>query len=506
MSAIGTNPKSTSRRPVLIRAGLPVEQLQRLSKELETNRIRMVETIFDALCEAGSPNPTDRISAILMAPPPSGLDDPAVVEAFRSTDPDVRMILLLPDEEQDRANSALVAGFNDALTLPASAERLRQALDPVEEAATGGDDLATYRDHDEDQETNATGGTRNSTTYHRSIVEIVLEEACTRIEEEASMELPEPGESLLGDYASQGDIGDTHLIHAVIEGRHIEHIAIELIRNRTGITSLELVMDRITEIPGKETPSGRGRGWTCVQIGEEESFGFLASETADEATLTPWCRWLRHWLVLQHQHADYRRKAWTDELTGAGNRRALNKVLGKVIDRARSERRAVTVMFFDIDNFKTYNDQFGHDAGDKVLRETVQLLRSVIRRGDHVFRVGGDEFVVIFAPDPAGPRSACSSPPESIEQIASRFQHQVGSLQLPQIGLNAPGTLSISAGMVSYPWDGQDPEELLRKADQLALESKRSGKNVITFGPAARNQSDEFPPPPEDERDRTESE
>ena len=132
--------------------------------------------------------------------------------------------------------------------------------------------------------------------------------------------------------------------------------------------------------------------------------------------------------------------------------------------------------------------------------------RSVIRRGDHVFRVGGDEFVVIFAPDPAGPRSACSSPPESIEQIASRFQHQVGSLQLPQIGLNAPGTLSISAGMVSYPWDGQDSEELLRKADQLALESKRSGKNVITFGPAARNQSDEFPPAPEDERDRTESE
>ena len=238
---------------------------------------------------------------------------------------------------------------------------------------------------------------------------------------------------------------------------------------------------------------------TCIPVGRpEEGLGYLIANEEDNGALTSWADWLRYWLILQQRHASLRRQAWTDELTGAGNRRSLYQVLGQVIKRARDERRAVTVMCFDIDNFKTYNDRFGHEAGDEVLCETVQLLRSVIRRGDHVFRVGGDEFVVIFAPDPSGPRSACSSPPESIEQIASRFQHQIGSLQLPQIGVDAPGTVSISAGMVTYPWDGQTPGDLLRRADQLALESKRSGKNVISFGPAARERTqDEFPQDPD---------
>jgi len=115
----------------------------------------------------------------------------------------------------------------------------------------------------------------------------------------------------------------------------------------------------------------------------------------------------------------------------------------------------------------------------------VQLLRSTIRKGDHVFRIGGDEFVVIFS-DPGGPRSAGTSPPDSIEQVVRRFQGQVERLRLPKIGLDAPGTVTISAGLATYPWDGLDPAALLDHADQLALQSKRSGKNRLTLGPGAR--------------------
>jgi diguanylate cyclase (GGDEF)-like protein len=489
MSAIGSSMMSTPSRPMLVRAGLGVEHLRIIAEEFKADDIQVVETLFDALCETGSANQGTPISAILMAPPPSGLDEQAVVDAFRRTAPDVRMIMLLPSEDAERAPRALAAGFNEALTLPTSLDRLQQAIDPRYEKVVRPTDANDVEETSPDQRP---AGTERP----RSIVEIVLEEACSRLEQETSAS-PEIEEPLLGEFSTMGDIGDTDLIRALIEGRHIENIAIEMIRTRTGIDSIELLLEK--ERPAGDSEGGTPRpGWTCVSIGTaEESFGFLASDRADESTLTPWSRWLRHWLILQHRHADFRRKAWTDELTGAGNRRALDQVLGQVITRARDARRAVTVMFFDIDNFKTYNDRFGHDAGDKVLRETVQLLRSVIRRGDHVFRVGGDEFVVIFAPDPAGPRSACSSPPESIEQIASRFQHQVCSLQLPQIGLNAPGTLSISAGMATYPWDGREPDALLRMADELALESKRSGKNVITFGPAAGKDPDgDFPRPP----------
>jgi diguanylate cyclase (GGDEF)-like protein len=142
-------------------------------------------------------------------------------------------------------------------------------------------------------------------------------------------------------------------------------------------------------------------------------------------------------------------------------------------------------MVFDIDNFKSYNDQFGHEAGDEVLRDTVKLMMSVIRQGDRVCRIGGDEFAVVFA-DPEGPRLAGSMHLESIEAIAKRFQDQICAMRFPKLGTEAPGTLSISAGLATYPWDGHDPAALLRHADQLALESKRKGKNVITLGPGAQ--------------------
>jgi diguanylate cyclase (GGDEF)-like protein len=140
-------------------------------------------------------------------------------------------------------------------------------------------------------------------------------------------------------------------------------------------------------------------------------------------------------------------------------------------------------MVFDIDDFKRYNDDFGHEVGDEVLKETVRLLRSVIRRGDHVFRIGGDEFVVIFADDRA---AKGGSPPESIEVMTDRFRRGVSQLRLTRLGREGPGRISISAGVATFPWDGLDGPTLLAHADRLAIQSKRSGKNTISFGPGSR--------------------
>ncbi len=68
-------------------------------------------------------------------------------------------------------------------------------------------------------------------------------------------------------------------------------------------------------------------------------------------------------------------------------------------------------------------------------------------------------------------------------------------MTFPKLGLDAPGTLSISGGLATYPWDGADPASLLRHADQLALQSKKKGKNVITMGPGARGISGANDPP-----------
>ncbi len=139
---------------------------------------------------------------------------------------------------------------------------------------------------------------------------------------------------------------------------------------------------------------------------------------------------------------------------------------------------------FDIDDFKKYNDEYGHDAGDEILSEVVRLLRSVTRPTDKVCRIGGDEFAVVFH-EPEGPRSPDSKHPTTVHAITRRFQQQVISHKFPKLSGCAPGTLTISGGLATFPWDGQTPAELLARADERAMESKRQGKNAITIGPGA---------------------
>lgn len=197
-------------------------------------------------------------------------------------------------------------------------------------------------------------------------------------------------------------------------------------------------------------------------------------------------RWLSGWVKLEVQQSELRTAAFTDSLTGAWNRRYFSRFLDAAIIQARDARVPLTVMLFDIDGFKHYNDTYGHAAGDEILSETVKLLKSVIRPSDRVCRVGGDEFVVIFY-EPSGPRDPSSKPLESVYQIATRFQQQICTHRFPKLAGEAQGTLTVSGGLASFPWDGHDADSLLEKADQLAIESKKQGKNAITLGPGAQS-------------------
>ncbi len=269
-------------------------------------------------------------------------------------------------------------------------------------------------------------------------------------------------------------LGDTDLVEAVLtdpEGTRLR--ALRVIAQQTGWSDLRLAA---AEGAAGEPP----RGAAEVRYGRR-SFGALCSGQATESQLRPWAEWLARWLALDQSYREFRQMAFHDELTSAGNRRFYDLFMRRVLPEAARRRRPVTVMVFDIDDFKSYNDRFGHEAGDEILRETVRLLNSVIRTGDRVCRIGGDEFVVVFA-DMEGPREPGSHHPQSVELIAGRFQDQICRMKFPKLGLEAPGTLSISGGLATYPWDGRTPEELLRHADALALQSKKTGKNVITMG------------------------
>lgn len=273
-----------------------------------------------------------------------------------------------------------------------------------------------------------------------------------------------------------GPHDDQPLVSAMLAGRTIIDAAIERINLR--LKRDDIVFDADTHTRGVPVLVGDQIVGSLVCADQAWASG------AGLSTLAHQSRWLAGWIRLEKQQAELRRCAFTDSLTGAWNRRYFSRFLGAAIEQARLARQALTVMLFDIDGFKHYNDAYGHAAGDEILVETVRLLKSVIRPSDRVCRVGGDEFVVIFY-EPSGPRDADSKPPESVYQIATRFQQQICQHRFPKLGHEALGTLTISAGLASFPWDGHDAESLLAKADQLAMESKRQGKNAITLGPGA---------------------
>lgn len=177
--------------------------------------------------------------------------------------------------------------------------------------------------------------------------------------------------------------------------------------------------------------------------------------------------------------------ATEDDLTGLKNRRYAREFLRQIIERARQENMRLTLLMFDIDDFKHYNDAYGHAAGDDILRQAAMLMRNCCRKHDVVARVGGDEFAVIFWDAPkeseleSGRRSAQAEHPHEMFFITERFRRELSSAHLPSLGAEGKGVLTISGGLAGFPRDGSSVEELFEQADKGLLEAKRSGKNRV---------------------------
>ena len=229
-------------------------------------------------------------------------------------------------------------------------------------------------------------------------------------------------------------------------------------------------------------------------------FGTLILEGAAKSTritdqLQQSAAWLTAMLVLNRNFKNLRRLADTDELSGAYNRRYFMENVPHLLDRARRDRFCVTILLFDIDDFKQYNDQFGHAAGDAIIREVIRLLRHCTRNRDMVARVGGDEFAVVFW-DEGGPRQPDSQHPRTVLNIAQRFRKAVAEHPWNAEGGPISGKLSISGGLATFPWDAQNLTDLLAVADQELMRAKSIGKNAIVLaGPAGSSDIDEAKAP-----------
>jgi diguanylate cyclase (GGDEF)-like protein len=155
-----------------------------------------------------------------------------------------------------------------------------------------------------------------------------------------------------------------------------------------------------------------------------------------------------------------------DALTGAFDRACLHEGLQRALYSARTERTALSLMVFDLDHFKSVNDAFGHQRGDRALIECVQRLKRVLRTADRLFRYGGDEFVLVL-PDTTKDQAV---------GVASRMLHCIQSV--PFAG-EPPLSASITLGIAVYPGDGEMAEHLFAKADARLYAAKLAGRGRL---------------------------
>jgi len=157
-----------------------------------------------------------------------------------------------------------------------------------------------------------------------------------------------------------------------------------------------------------------------------------------------------------------------DALTGLYNRRFLEETLDREVRRAARGAQSLGLLMIDLDHFKKFNDTYGHDAGDAVLRETGQFLAKGIRAEDFVCRFGGEEFVVIL---PTGSV-------EVAQARGERLRAKMREMNITHQGRSL-GMVTISVGVAAFPQHGTSPKELMAAADAALYEAKRRGRDQV---------------------------
>jgi diguanylate cyclase (GGDEF)-like protein len=163
-----------------------------------------------------------------------------------------------------------------------------------------------------------------------------------------------------------------------------------------------------------------------------------------------------------------RNQATRDPLTGLFNRRYLDDSLDRELHRAQRKQSPLSVVMLDLDHFKHFNDTFGHDAGDLLLRELGNVLSTSLRQGDISCRYGGEEFVLVF------PDSSLADTQKRVEEIRILIK----GLEIRH-GERMLGPITVSAGVAAAPEHGYTALELLKAADGALYAAKQSGRERL---------------------------
>lgn len=171
---------------------------------------------------------------------------------------------------------------------------------------------------------------------------------------------------------------------------------------------------------------------------------------------------------MQHALGQIKSLSETDELTGVFNMRAISVLSERLFKQAARYSHPFSVLMIDSDSLKTVNDTYGHEAGNRLLRLTVQCIQNQLREADIVARYGGDEFVALL------PETLCSGAAD----VADRIRKSIESTVLSTGDKNV--NITVSIGIACYPEHGNNLGTIIKKADHAMYASKKNGKNRVT--------------------------
>jgi diguanylate cyclase (GGDEF)-like protein len=209
-----------------------------------------------------------------------------------------------------------------------------------------------------------------------------------------------------------------------------------------------------------------GQPWGVLQVswaaGLDRSLGGIAR------LLEPIGRLLE--LAIRNQ-TTLEKLVFIDPLTGAYNRAFYERQVALEIERAHRTDRKFALLVVDVDDFKAINDRYGHRAGDQVLAQLAQEVRSRMRKIDLLFRYGGEEFVVLL---PGGE-------PEDAKRTAERLRQFVSEMQLDIEGAPQDLRVTVSVGTAVYPDQARTQSGIFKVADEAMYRAKRQGKNCVVM-------------------------
>jgi diguanylate cyclase (GGDEF)-like protein len=166
-----------------------------------------------------------------------------------------------------------------------------------------------------------------------------------------------------------------------------------------------------------------------------------------------------------------KKQSVVDDLTGIYNRRFFSGQILTLFNSSKREKYPLSIIMGDIDDFKAYNDTYGHLRGDECLRQIAQIIEKTLKRpGDFCCRYGGEEFVIVLP----------YTTHDGARFIAEEIRKNVSSLQIPHGKASSPGVVTISLGVAETDATKADSyEEMIKQADAALYSAKEKGRNRI---------------------------